>query len=176
LHTRCGPDAPDRCLGLIQYTPQGSTATAYWRPQTLVARADTLWVSRTLAQHRPMATQQPQPLLASLVRADDRSQHARADSLLGLAAPNVHEGARLWEYAVLVTDVVYPPGAIGPRIRADSPKPSPANRRCGAVQGPGPLGLSAALHQRPHCTGHPATKTGGGGVTPRLRVNAAIAL
>ncbi len=41
---------------------------------------------------------------------------------LDLAAPSVHEGERLWEYAVLVTDVAYPIEAIGQlyRDRADA--------------------------------------------------------
>lgn len=40
---------------------------------------------------------------------------------LDLAGPSVHEGERLWEYAVLVTDVPYPIEAIGQlyRDRAD---------------------------------------------------------
>ena len=40
---------------------------------------------------------------------------------LDLAGPSVHEGERLWEYAVLVTDVQYPIEAIGQlyRDRAD---------------------------------------------------------
>ena len=41
---------------------------------------------------------------------------------LDLAGPSVHEGDRLWEYAVLVTDVAYPLEAIGQlyRDRADA--------------------------------------------------------
>lgn len=41
---------------------------------------------------------------------------------LDLAGPSVHEGERLWEYAVLVTDVAYPIEAIGQlyRDRADA--------------------------------------------------------
>jgi len=40
---------------------------------------------------------------------------------LDLASPSVHEGGRLWEYAVMVTDVAYPIEAIGQlyRDRAD---------------------------------------------------------
>jgi Transposase DDE domain len=40
---------------------------------------------------------------------------------LDLAGPSVHEGDRLWEYAVMVTDVAYPIEAIGQlyRDRAD---------------------------------------------------------
>jgi hypothetical protein len=40
---------------------------------------------------------------------------------LDLAGPSVHEGERLWEYAVMVTDVAYPIEAIGQlyRDRAD---------------------------------------------------------
>jgi hypothetical protein len=36
---------------------------------------------------------------------------------LDLAGPSVHEGARLWEYAVMVTDVQYPLEAIGQLYR-----------------------------------------------------------
>lgn len=41
---------------------------------------------------------------------------------LDLAGPSVHEGERLWEYAVLVTDVAYPIEAVGQlyRDRADA--------------------------------------------------------
>ncbi len=41
---------------------------------------------------------------------------------LDLAGPSVHEGERLWEYAVLVTDVAYPLESIGQlyRDRADA--------------------------------------------------------
>jgi hypothetical protein len=41
---------------------------------------------------------------------------------LDLAGPSVHEGDRLWEYAVLVTDVAYPLESIGQlyRDRADA--------------------------------------------------------
>ena len=41
---------------------------------------------------------------------------------LDLAGPSVHEGERLWEYAVLVTDVAYPLEAVGQlyRDRADA--------------------------------------------------------
>ena len=41
---------------------------------------------------------------------------------LDLAGPSVHEGDKLWEYAVMVNDVAYPLGAIGQlyRDRADA--------------------------------------------------------
>jgi hypothetical protein len=52
--------------------------------------------------------------------ARERRVHGK-QLLLDLAGPSVHEGDRLWEYAVLVTDAKYPLEAIGQlyRDRAD---------------------------------------------------------
>ena len=52
-----------------------------------------------------------------------RERHVDGKQLrLDLAGPSVHEGDRLWEYAVLVTDVAHPLESIGQlyRDRADA--------------------------------------------------------
>ena len=83
---------------------------------------------------------------------------------LDLAGPSVHEGNRLWEYALLVTDVAYPLESVGQlyRDRADAENAfdETADRQhrcgfaarqgsCGAVQGPRPLSRCEPGHAWP---------------------------
>ena len=69
---------------------------------------------------------------------------------LDLAGPSVHEGERLWEYAVMVTDAKYPIEAIGQlyRDRADCRLPSLQSSRLRRVEEPmGPERLHDPRHQ-----------------------------
>ncbi len=59
----------------------------------------------------------PARILVLIVRQRIRGGLARAAHRWALrpdlVSPSVHEGGRLWEYAVLVTDMAYPIEAIG---------------------------------------------------------------
>ena len=65
-------------------------------------------------------------LEAGCVRARRERRIDGRQLRLDLAGPSVHEGDRLWEYAVLVTDVAYPLESIGRRTQRVARKPSPA--------------------------------------------------